>query len=50
MQKFRRKIFDRKCPDVLYACFSFKLSHRLNIDKELPKLVQMIVTMYRVQG
>ena len=37
-QKFKGKIFDQKCQDFFYACFSFRLSLRFDIDRRITKI------------
>ena len=38
MQKIKGNFFDRKCPDFMYACFSFRLSPQLNIDRRITEI------------
>ena len=49
-QMFKGKFLTGSAQIFLYACFSSRLSPRLNIYRRIIKFVQMIVIMNRVQG
>ena len=45
-QTYKGKMFDRKCPDFLYACFSFRLSPRLNKDRRITKILSDNISQF----